>query len=122
LTVAAAALWGAAAIVANHRWPPPRKLVQHLAAGAVMMGLYLTLSFLAIAHGLPAGIMALLGALQPLFTAALMLARGKGSPSSPDLRSAWWVRRDAPLRRNPCHRLVAAGASGRRIIRLPSVP
>jgi drug/metabolite transporter (DMT)-like permease len=83
---AASFFWGAAAIFANRRWPSPLKFVQHLGVGAVMMGLYLTLSFLAIAHGLPAGIMALLGALQPLFTAALMLVRGKGSPSA----SAWW--------------------------------
>ncbi len=46
-----------------------------------MMGLYLVLSFWAVAHGLPAGIMALLGALQPLFTAAWMLTRGDGRPS-----------------------------------------
>jgi drug/metabolite transporter (DMT)-like permease len=51
-----------------------------------MMGLYLCLSFWAIAQGLPAGIMALIGALQPLFTAALMLARGKESPSG----ATWW--------------------------------
>jgi drug/metabolite transporter (DMT)-like permease len=50
------------AAAAGTRWPPPRERAQHLAAGAVMMGLYLTLSFWAIAHGLPAGIMALLGA------------------------------------------------------------
>jgi len=84
--VAAASFWAVAAILAKSRWPAPRKFVQHLGVGAMMMGLYLSLSFLAIAHGLPAGIMALLGALQPLFTAALMLARGRGSPSV----STWW--------------------------------
>lgn len=47
-----------------------------------MMGVYLSLSFWAIAQGLPAGIMALLGALQPLLTAAFMLARGRGSSSA----------------------------------------
>jgi drug/metabolite transporter (DMT)-like permease len=78
---AAAVLWGIAASLGNGRWPSPRRAAQHLAAGAVMMGLYLCLSFWAIAQGLPAGIMALIGALQPLFTAALMLARGKESPS-----------------------------------------
>jgi drug/metabolite transporter (DMT)-like permease len=74
-------LLGIAAAAAGARWPSPRNLAQHLLAGAVMMGLYLTLSFWAIAHGLPAGIMALMGALQPLFTAALMLARGRCRPS-----------------------------------------
>ena len=38
-------------------------------AGALMQGVYLCASYWAIAHGMPAGIMALLGALQPLFTA-----------------------------------------------------
>ena len=47
-----------------------------------MMGLYLCLSYWAIAQGLPAGVMALMGALQPLLTAGLMLARGRG-PASP---------------------------------------
>ena len=51
-----------------------------------MMGIYLSLSFWAIAQGLPAGIMALLGALQPLLTAGLMLARGRGSSSA----AVWW--------------------------------
>jgi drug/metabolite transporter (DMT)-like permease len=78
---AAASLWGIAAISTRSRWPTPRRILQHLGVGAVMMGLYLSLSFLALAQGFPAGIMALLGALQPLFTAALMLARGRGSPS-----------------------------------------
>jgi drug/metabolite transporter (DMT)-like permease len=68
-------LLGIAAAAAGARWPSPHNLAQHVAAGAVMMGLYLTLSFWAIAHGLPAGIMALVGALQPLFTAALMLSQ-----------------------------------------------
>jgi drug/metabolite transporter (DMT)-like permease len=49
------------------------------------MGVYLTMSFWAIAQGLPAGIMALLGALQPLFTAALLVLRGRDRPS----RSMW---------------------------------
>jgi drug/metabolite transporter (DMT)-like permease len=77
-----ALLLGVAAIAAEIRWPLPRQLAAHFAVGAVMMGLYLTLSFWAIAQGLPAGIMALLGALQPLFTAALMLSRSRGRPST----------------------------------------
>jgi drug/metabolite transporter (DMT)-like permease len=51
-----------------------------------MMGCYLTLSFWAVSRGLPAGIMALMGALQPLLTAAYMLIRGEESPSP----SMWW--------------------------------
>lgn len=52
----------------------------------MMMGCYLTLSFWAVSRGLPAGIMALIGALQPLLTAAFMLIRGKEPPSP----SMWW--------------------------------
>jgi drug/metabolite transporter (DMT)-like permease len=52
----------------------------------MMMGCYLTLSFWAVSRGLPAGVMALMGALQPLLTAAYMLIRGKELPSP----SMWW--------------------------------
>ena len=78
---ATAAIWGLAAGARRGIWPPPGRALQHVGAGAAMMGLYLCLSFWAIAQGLPAGIMALLGALQPLFTAALLLVRGKEAPS-----------------------------------------
>jgi drug/metabolite transporter (DMT)-like permease len=78
---AVALLLGAAAMLGKASWVSPRRALQHLAVGAIMMGLYLSLSFWAIAQGLPAGIMALMGALQPLLTAAFMLARGRG-PSS----------------------------------------
>jgi drug/metabolite transporter (DMT)-like permease len=83
---ATAILWGTAAKLANGDWPSFRRASQHVAAGAVMMGLYLCLSFWAIAQGLPAGIMALMGALQPLFTAALVLAHGRESLPG----STWW--------------------------------
>src|SRR5580698_6680266 len=79
--VVVALLFGIAATLSNARWVPLNRALQHVAVGAVMMGLYLTLSFWAIAQGLPAGIMALMGALQPLLTAAFMVARGRG-PSS----------------------------------------
>jgi drug/metabolite transporter (DMT)-like permease len=52
----------------------------------MMMGCYLALSFWAVSQGLPAGIMALMGALQPLLTAAFMVIRGNESPSP----SMWW--------------------------------
>jgi drug/metabolite transporter (DMT)-like permease len=76
-------LLGVAAAAAGIRWPSRREMTQHIFAGAVMMGVYLTLSFWAIAHGLPAGIMALMGALQPLLTAALILSTGRGQPAMP---------------------------------------
>ena len=78
---AVALVFGIAAILGKASWVSPKRALQHLAVGTVMMGVYLTLSFWAIAQGLPAGIMALMGALQPLLTAAFMLARGRG-PSS----------------------------------------
>jgi drug/metabolite transporter (DMT)-like permease len=83
---AVALLFGIAAILGRATWVSSRRALQHLAVGAIMMGLYLTLSFWAIAQGLPAGIMALMGALQPLLTAALMLARGRG----PSAAAVWW--------------------------------
>jgi drug/metabolite transporter (DMT)-like permease len=84
--VAVAVLFGIAASVGKARRPSLKRALQHLGVGAIMMGIYLSLSFWAIAKGLPAGIMALLGALQPLLTAGLMSARGRG-PSSV---AVWW--------------------------------
>jgi drug/metabolite transporter (DMT)-like permease len=83
---AVALLLGIAATAGKARWPSRERAFQHLGVGAVMMGIYLSLSFWAIAQGLPAGIMALLGALQPLLTAAIMLARGRGPSSA----AVWW--------------------------------
>ena len=79
--IAVALAFGAAAIVGKAAWVSRKRTLQHLGVGAIMMGLYLSVSFWAIAQGLPAGIMALMGALQPLLTAAIMLTRGRG-PSS----------------------------------------
>lgn len=46
----------------------------HLLAGALMSGLYLGPSWWAMSQGMAAGIMSLIGALQPLFTALLAVA------------------------------------------------
>jgi drug/metabolite transporter (DMT)-like permease len=83
---AVALLFGIAAIAGGAAWVSSMRALRHLAVGAIMMGLYLSLSFWAIAQGLPAGIMALMGALQPLLTAAFMLARGRG----PSAAAVWW--------------------------------
>jgi drug/metabolite transporter (DMT)-like permease len=64
-----AVVMGCVALVAGSHWPGLRRAMPHVLAGALMQGLYLCASFWAITHGLAAGIMALLGALQPLFTA-----------------------------------------------------
>ncbi|WP_257540421.1 DMT family transporter [Sphingobium sp. CFD-1] len=60
---------GAAALCARQALPRGKRLALHLAAGAMLHGVYLTLSWWAVDHGMPAGIMALLGALQPLMVA-----------------------------------------------------
>ena len=68
-----AVLLALAATLSRAAWPRGREILAHFLAGALMMGVYLTCGYWAIARGLPAGIMALLGALQPLFTAVLLL-------------------------------------------------
>jgi drug/metabolite transporter (DMT)-like permease len=69
-----AAVMGLTALVAGAKWPRGRELWPHVLAGALMQGVYLSASYWAIARGLSVGVMALLGALQPLFTALFMVA------------------------------------------------
>ncbi|WP_070106191.1 DMT family transporter [Burkholderia plantarii] len=66
-----ALLFGVIALATRARWPAGREWGRHLLAGALLQGVYLGASYWAVAQGLPAGVMALLGALQPLATAAL---------------------------------------------------
>jgi drug/metabolite transporter (DMT)-like permease len=66
-----ALIFALAAIVARAAWPTGRDLGKHLAAGALLQGVYLGAGYWAVAQGLSAGVMALLGALQPLATAAV---------------------------------------------------
>jgi drug/metabolite transporter (DMT)-like permease len=66
-----AAVFGVAAIALRAPWPPRHEWPRHLIAGALLQGIYLGASYWAVAQGLNAGVMALLGALQPLVTAAL---------------------------------------------------
>jgi drug/metabolite transporter (DMT)-like permease len=61
----------AAGFLAGAQWPGLRRAGPHVLAGALMQGVYLCASYWAITRGLAAGVMALLGALQPLFTALL---------------------------------------------------
>ena len=57
---------------ARAQWPKGgRRIGLHLLAGALMSGLYLGPSWWAMSQNMPAGIMALIGALQPLFTALI---------------------------------------------------
>lgn len=66
-----ALLFALAAAFARTAWPRGRDLGKHLVAGALLQGVYLSAGYWAVAQGLSAGVMALLGALQPLLTAAL---------------------------------------------------
>lgn len=62
----------ALALWARAPWPRgARRVGLQLLAGALMSGFYLGPSWWAMARGLPAGVMALIGALQPLFTALI---------------------------------------------------
>ncbi|NIJ15195.1 DMT family transporter [Sphingobium vermicomposti] len=69
-----ALLLGIIAMRAGQALPPARRLRLHLVAGAMLHGLYLTVSWWAVYHGMPAGIMSLLGALQPLMVAVASVA------------------------------------------------
>lgn len=61
-------------------WPTGRQLSYQLLAGVLLQGIYLCFSYFAITHGMAAGIMALLGSLQPLFTALFVVFTGTRLP------------------------------------------
>jgi drug/metabolite transporter (DMT)-like permease len=82
---ATAIVMGLLATLAGAVWPRGRELGYQLIAGALLQGVYLCFSYWAITHGMAAGVMALLGALQPLFTALFVAATGK----SPGTRT--WI-------------------------------
>ena len=66
-----AALFAVVAVAMRAPWPRARETGRHLFAGALLQGVYLGAGYWAVAQGLSAGVMALLGALQPLLTAAI---------------------------------------------------
>ncbi len=67
-------LLGGAALLARQTFPRGQRLRLHLAAGAMLHGMYLTVSWWAVNRGMPAGIMSLLGSLQPLMVAVASVA------------------------------------------------
>ncbi|WP_250529367.1 DMT family transporter [Caballeronia sp. ATUFL_F1_KS4A] len=75
-------LFLAIAVVTRAPWPKGGDIGRHLFAGALLQGVYLGAGYWAVAQGMGAGIMALLGALQPLLTAAVA-ARLFGERLSP---------------------------------------
>jgi drug/metabolite transporter (DMT)-like permease len=77
---------GCATLAMGIQWPNPRRAAPHVLAGALMQGVYLCASYWAITHGMPAGVMALLGSLQPLFTALFTVCIMGGT-----LRPRAWI-------------------------------
>lgn len=66
-----AMVMGGWTVAARDRWPARRNVARHLLVGALLPGLYLCGSWWAVGRGMPAGIMSLLGGLQPLAVAVL---------------------------------------------------
>ena len=64
-------LFLAIALVQRRHFPKWKELPKHIIAGMLMNGFYLGFAYVAIAKGLPAGIMALIGALQPALVTLL---------------------------------------------------
>lgn len=67
----AGAIFAALAVVRRSSWPAPRLALHAMVAGALLHGLYLGPVYWAVAHGMPAGVSALIVGLQPLITAFL---------------------------------------------------
>ena len=69
--LAVAALTLPLAVLAGARWPRPALMLHIAIVGMLMQFIYLGGVFIGIAHGVPAGISALIVGLQPILTAAL---------------------------------------------------
>jgi drug/metabolite transporter (DMT)-like permease len=69
----AALLFLTIALAMRAPWPARRDLPKHILGGMLLQGGYLGGTYWAIAQGVAPGIMALLGALQPILTAALAI-------------------------------------------------
>jgi drug/metabolite transporter (DMT)-like permease len=69
----AGAMFVVIALAARVAWPRWRDVPRHLLAGALLQGGYLGGTYWAVGHGLAPGVMALLGALQPVLTALLAI-------------------------------------------------
>ena len=65
----AAALFALIATAVKAPWPTPRLALHASITGALLHAVYLSSIFWAVAHGLPAGVSALIVGLQPLITA-----------------------------------------------------
>ena len=70
---AAGVLFLIVSLVFRAPWPAARDVPKHLLAGVLLQAGYLGGTYWSVAHGLAPGIMALLGALQPMLTAVLAI-------------------------------------------------
>ena len=80
-----AVLLGVLAFAARERWPRGQQLVRHLLAGALLHGVYLSAAYWSVKHGMPAGIMSLIGSMQPLVTVGAVFLMYGERPSIPTL-------------------------------------
>lgn len=69
--VALVLMLGAMVAIARPAWPSPACALHNVVAGVGVHGLYLGGVFISIDHGLPAGLAALIVALQPILTSTL---------------------------------------------------
>jgi drug/metabolite transporter (DMT)-like permease len=69
------------AIAGRAKWPHGREIPKHLLAGMLLQGGYLGGTYWAVGQGLAPGVMALLGALQPLLTAVVAIVVLREIPS-----------------------------------------
>jgi len=69
-----ALMFTAVAVAGGARWPRAAAVPRHLLAGCLLQGVYLSATYWAVANGLPASVMALIGTLQPLLVALLARA------------------------------------------------
>jgi len=67
-------LFALIALVLRRKFPPVSEWHKHALAGVFINGIYLGGSYWAISQGFPAALMALLGALQPVFTMVIGVA------------------------------------------------
>jgi|TARA_R110000851_G_scaffold332391_1_gene508344 drug/metabolite transporter (DMT)-like permease len=77
----AAVLFTGVAWYGRVTWPPWREVHKHMIAGILLQGMYLSGIFWAISGGVPPAIMALVGSLQPLLTAAIAIPLLKEVPT-----------------------------------------
>jgi drug/metabolite transporter (DMT)-like permease len=68
---AVVALLGLLIVTTRPAWPSPASFLHNIVAGLLVHGLYLGGVFISIDHGLPAGLAALIVALQPILTSTL---------------------------------------------------